>query len=67
MGNPPLSEGLLIMRSIAPLSTAERDVISRVVDAAPPVSAGTAAEIRALIAPSDPYVARFRDAIGGAA
>ncbi|WP_390178063.1 hypothetical protein [Microbacterium sp. MTN4-26] len=34
---------------LAPLSPDERDIISRVVDAAPPISPGTAAEISTLL------------------
>lgn len=34
---------------LAPLSPAERSVIARVVDAAPPLSAAAAAEVKALL------------------
>jgi hypothetical protein len=52
---------------LAPLSPEERDIVTRVVDAAPPISAGTAAEIKALLAPSDPFVDRFRSILRGVA
>lgn len=51
---------------LLPLSADERSIVARVVDSAPPLAPAVVAELSALIRPSDPYLDRFRVAVGGA-
>lgn len=52
---------------LSPLSPEERSVVSRVVDAAPPLRPPAVAEVATLLGrPRDPFVESFRGAIGGA-